>query len=547
MRLNCSPRLLGSLGALVLCGTVATTGVTVAHATGGVLPIVSSVTPSGTLNTEGDQQVLINGSGFTDTTPGTENVQFGSANYRVTTQPCPTQHPLDKGCFTVNSDILITAFTPSHPQNTNVDITVTTDGGTSAPSGSDRVNFVAATPQAASVSPHSGPPGTSITMVPAAGSVELSAYDWPTFVNFSHGGATVQVPVAESNVRTDAVVFNVPSSGLAFNTAYDLTVTTVGGNTGPVNASTDQFTLTIPSFHPSGVGAPAVTVQPDGTQLVFWQGAGNHLIESWWNGFWNGPVDWTAGNGWAATVDSTPTVALTSSGVQIIFWMGPGGHLFEAWWNGSWNGPVDWTAANHWAPSMTSAPSAVIRGSDSTQVIFWQGGGGHLMEVWWNGSWNGPVDWTAARGWAATVASAPNVSFAPDGTTQLVFWRGPSGHLMEAWWNGVWNGPVDWTASTFHGAGVMTSAPSVMLIGSTQAIFWQGAGGHLTEVWWNGQWNGPVDVTSSFFGNGHTLTSAPAVTVQANGTQLIFWQGAGAHLVEAWWNGSWNGPVDWSA
>jgi hypothetical protein len=83
-----------------------------------------------------------------------------------------------------------------------------------------------------------------------------------------------------------------------------------------------------------------------------------------------------------------------SGSTQLIFWQGTGGHLFEAWWNGSWNGPVDWTSAKGWAPSLTSAPSVAIQ-SNATQLIFWQGTGSHLFEVWWNGAWNGPVDWSS--------------------------------------------------------------------------------------------------------------------------------------------------------
>jgi hypothetical protein len=85
-------------------------------------------------------------------------------------------------------------------------------------------------------------------------------------------------------------------------------------------------------------------VQSGGTQLIFWQGAGGHLIEAWWNGSWNGPVDWTAANSWGSPLTSAPSAALQSGGTQLIFWQGTGGHLIEAWWNGSWNGPVDWSA-----------------------------------------------------------------------------------------------------------------------------------------------------------------------------------------------------------
>ncbi|MGH3422330.1 MAG: hypothetical protein ACRDOD_22370, partial [Streptosporangiaceae bacterium] len=156
-----------------------------------------------------------------------------------------------------------------------------------------------------------------------------------------------------------------------------------------------KFTVTkYPSFRPAQVGAPSLTTAPDGTQLVFWQGAGGHLFEAWWQGRWHGPVDWTAGNRWPASLASAPAASFAPDGTQLVFWRGPGGHLMEAWWNGRWNGPADWTAANGWGAPLMSAPTLSIA-TDGTQVIFWQGQGGHLTEAWWNGHWNGPADWSA--------------------------------------------------------------------------------------------------------------------------------------------------------
>ena len=319
--------------------------------------------------------------------------------------------------------------------------------------------------------------------------------------------------------------------------------TGVGTPNGPP-AVDPTFNAPPSQFSPQGVGQPAVTVAPDGTQLIFWQGAGGHLMEAWWKGSWNGPVDWTAANGWAASLSSAPSVALAPDGTQVVFWESSTGHLIEAWWNGHWNGPVDWTAANGWGSPLTSAPS-VRFAPDGTQLIFWQGAGGHLDEVWWNGHWNGPVDWTAANGWGSPLASAPSVALAPDGT-QIIFWQGAGGHLMEAWWKGKWNGPVDWTAA-YGWSPSLTSAPSVTFApDGTQLIFWKTASGHLDEVWWNGHWNGPVDWTAAN-GWGPSMTSAPSVTIAADGTQQIYWQGGGGHLIEVWWQGRWNGPVDWSS
>jgi hypothetical protein len=380
-----------------------------------------------------------------------------------------------------------------------------------------------ACPEVSSVAPTSAAPGTNVNVY-GLGLEHAS---------ISFGGAAASVVSASA---TQATVVVPSGSG---------PVVVGGSSVLGTGTTTSPFSILAPPpppFHPQGVGAPSVAIDPSGAQLIFWQGAGGHLMEAWWNGSWNGPVDWTAANHWAPSLTSAPSVALAPDGTQIIFWQGAGGHLYEAWWKGSWNGPVDWTAANHWPASVTSAPSVTFNAA-GTQLIFWQAAGGHLDEVWWNGSWNGPVDWTAANHWPASVTSAPSVAIDPSGT-QLIFWKGAGGHLDEVWWNGSWNGPVDWTAAKGW-APSLTSAPSVAFApDGTQLIFWQGAGGHLFEVWWNGSWNGPVDWTAANRWPA-TMTSAPSV-VFSGGTQLIFWQGAGGHLIEVWWNGSWNGPVDWS-
>ena len=87
----------------------------------------------------------------------------------------------------------------------------------------------------------------------------------------------------------------------------------------------------------------------------------------------------------------------------------------------------------------------------------------------------------------------------PDGSQQLVFWTGASGHLFQAWWaGGRWNGPADWTSAAFRGVGPLTSAPSATVLpdGSQQLVFWQGAGQTLWEAWYAGSWNGPADLSA---------------------------------------------------
>jgi hypothetical protein len=57
--------------------------------------------------------------------------------------------------------------------------------------------------------------------------------------------------------------------------------------------------LTASTFAGKGTltSSPSATVTPDGSsQLVFWQGPGQTLWESWYAGAaWHGPVDFSAG------------------------------------------------------------------------------------------------------------------------------------------------------------------------------------------------------------------------------------------------------------
>jgi spore germination protein YaaH len=307
-----------------------------------------------------------------------------------------------------------------------------------------------------------------------------------------------------------------------------------------------------PLYNPHGVQSPSVAVTPDGsTQMVFWRGPGNDLDEGWYSGgVWHGVADWTAGVfGGAARLASGPSAAITPVGAdQLVFWEGPGGHLFEAWYGSNgWNGPVDWTAGVfRGAAPLASAPVVRIA-PDGTQLVFWSTAAGHLEEAWFTaGHWNGPVDVTAsAFHGAAPLASAPSLALTSNGT-QVVFWQGPANHLFEAWYAHGWNGPVDWTASALGGGAILDSAPSVAVgtDGSTQVVFWEGSGGHLTEAWFaGGHWNGPADWTAGAFGGVAPLTSAPAVAVTPSGAQVVFWAGPSQTLWESWYSGGWNGPV----
>jgi hypothetical protein len=292
-----------------------------------------------------------------------------------------------------------------------------------------------------------------------------------------------------------------------------------------------------PAQAPHNVGAPQVAVTPDGsTQLVFWKdSASNQLTEAWYTGAWNGPMAFPQ----LGALTSAPGVAVTKDGTtQLVFWDGPGGHLFEAWYTGVWNGPLDITTTYFGGHGILASAPSVTTTNDGTQLVFWRGTDGRLAEAWYSNGWHGPTE--PALG---SLASAPSSTISADGSTQLVFFQATDNHLTEDWFaGGAWHGPME--------RGATSSSPSVAVTpdGSTQLVFYRGPGGHLFEDWYTGAWNGPVDFTTTAFGGVGPLTSPPSATVTVDGsTQLVFWQGAGSTLWEAWYaGGHWNGPRNWS-
>ena len=231
MRFKFRPVLLGSACALVLSGAVAGIGVTVVHA---ATPAVTSLSaaPAGGWTSEGGNSLTITGSGFATGPGNATSIQFGPGANPVTSA-CPVTGTGSGGCFTVVNDTTITATTPGHPQTAlPADVTVTTPGGTSPPVTADHITFTASVPKAATLSIHSGPPGASITISPFDGMQELSAYDFATSVDFvPASGPAVHVTTGYT-FAADLIKLSAPSSGISFNTVYDVTVTTAGGTSG---------------------------------------------------------------------------------------------------------------------------------------------------------------------------------------------------------------------------------------------------------------------------------------------------------------------------
>jgi hypothetical protein len=353
------------------------------------------------------------------------------------------------------------------------------------------------------------------------------------------------------------------------------------------------------------LSAPQVVMMPDGGQQdIYWQGMNGDLWESWWsNGQWSGPENISAKMQAPA---STPATAMAGSQL-VVFWQSLNGDLLEIWYDGgAWSGPLNLSLslAAPRASLLQSVPQLVVVGG--TDALFWQGANGHLWDLAYGaGSWQGPADVSVQLGLpsAAGLSSAPGVALTSLGTVQLAWrgentdlweasltgstwsvatdvtpaagaspsiqpasaptvlaggvfgpnrllWQGQDGHLWVSSQSGNnWSAPVDMTSQLNAPTASQVRSPlSVGAADGQEMVFWRAASGDLWEVWWDGlAWMGPVDVSGLLPGSDPANTaSAPRLLIGPAGQRSVFWQGSDGHLREAWYDGAWYGPWDWS-
>ena len=243
-RLRRSTAIKGAIAAATVgIGAIVVVGLT--HKSGPVtLPAITGVSPaSGT--TAGGTTVTITGTGLN----GATVVRFGGVAGTITadsaTQVTVTSPPITVTTAAITAGSRARAAAAGTGAGT-VDITVTTAGGTSHPTGADRFTYTAARPAITGVAPNGGATagGTTVT-------ITGTGLAGATVVRFGGVAGTI---TADSS--TQITVTSPPGSG-----TVSLTVTTPGGTSQTSNASHYAY-ATRPgaaqsiSFTPPASGSP---------------------------------------------------------------------------------------------------------------------------------------------------------------------------------------------------------------------------------------------------------------------------------------------------
>ncbi len=262
-------------------------------------------------------------------------------------------------------------------------------------------------------------------------------------------------------------------------------------------------------------------------RYVFWRDAGGHVYEAWFDGAWHGPLD----TGWNSA--SPPSVALTGPDREAVFWQATDHDLYYASFDGGWSRARDLTRGTRWGSNgqSSSGVSAAADPGNGRMYAFWRGPDGRIDEAWYDGRWHGPL----RTGWP--TASRPTVGVDPAGH-QYVYWEGTNHDIYEAWAYRRWSRPRDLTAANRWGrAGRSSSSVTVAVVPGTeeQFVFWHSLDGHLYEAWYDGTWHGPVNT-------GWRSAFAPTVSVTATRHWYALWQALG-HIWQERYEGGWGLPA----
>ena len=188
---------------------------------------------------------------------------------------------------------------------------------------------------------------------------------------------------------------------------------------------------------------------------VFVRGTDNGMWHKWGDG-----NSWTGWEGQGGYLTSGPDVASWGAGRLDVFVRGADNGLWHKFWAGGWSG---------WEPLggvLTSDPAAVSWGPNRVDVFVRGTDNGLWRKAWDGGRWTG---WEQLGG---NLTSAPDASSCSSGHLD-VFATGAGNSVMQLGFNGAWNG--GWGAWQSLG-GQSTSAPGAVCLTGTNSVMLFGRG-----------------------------------------------------------------------
>ena len=250
-------------------------------------------------------------------------------------------------------------------------------------------------------------------------------------------------------------------------------------------------------------GAPIVTSDPtnlashvfdaEATQHVFYRAGDGHIIELWWGGpeapHWGDLIGASGGTAPLAAGDPTSHV-FAAEGTQHVFYRTGDGSIIELWWRGGefphWGYPM--RARGAFPPPSAGDLTSHVFDAEGTQHVFYRGGDGHIIELWWRGSEAAhPEDLTVQSGGAPLAAGDPTSHVFDAEGTQHVFYTSVDFQIIELWWRRGEAKHFENLTVRSRGAPLAAGDPTshVFAAEGTQHVFYNSAPDtHIIELQW---------------------------------------------------------------
>jgi hypothetical protein len=252
----------------------------------------------------------------------------------------------------------------------------------------------------------------------------------------SESGTSNLTELADNAIRADGD----PTSYL--DTTDGLEVALYRGTDGHVHSlywstgrvGRDALSATAGAPKVAAHGKPAGFVQTDGTNVVVYRAADQHLHSLWWTGT-NAPGTEDLSNGQPlAAGDPTPFVN-TRTGRNLVAYRGTDGHVYLLYWTGIEAVRLDDLSGVAGASRAAGDLAAYYIARDDAHQVIYRGENGHLHELWWIGDIRvSHTDLTTAAPGAPPARSDPAAYYNAGTNTKHVIYRSADGHLNDIWW-----------------------------------------------------------------------------------------------------------------
>ncbi len=334
-----------------------------------------------------------------------------------------------------------------------VDVTVATDGGTSATSTADHYTYVTA-PTVTAVAPARGPvAGGNQVVITGTGFFGGTGASNVSAVKF--GTTAVAGGSYLVNSDTQITVSSTPAHGAG---AVDVTVTNDAGSSAantsgcPSSSPCDQFTYVDDAqwsgwnFLAGSVTGPAVATNADGRLEAFGLSP-DHTAWHTWQGTAGGAFTGSASLG--GSLGSSPSVGRNADGRLEIFAQSSGGSVIHNWQNsagGGWSGWFGLGGGIVGTPTVATDADGrlelLVLAHDNTAYHAWQTSPGS--------------GWTGWYPLGGSLASVPSAGLNADGRLEI-FAKGTDGSAVHAWQTAANAGWSGWSSL----GGQISGTPSV--------------------------------------------------------------------------------------